>query len=40
MDTDNGHIDMLEQVDVEVETAGRSGAYKEISRKFFSLDQN
>lgn len=40
MDTDNGYIEMLEEVDMEVEVANKSEAYREISRKFFSLEQN
>lgn len=40
MDTDNGHIKMLEEVDMDVEAASKSEAYREISRKFFSLEQN
>ncbi len=40
MDTDNGYIEMLEEVDMQVEAANKSEAYREISRKFFSLEQN
>lgn len=37
MDTNNGHIEIEGEVDLQVEAAAKGEAYKEISRKFFSL---
>lgn len=37
MDTNNGHIEIEGEVDLQVEAAGKNEAYREISRKFFSL---
>lgn len=39
MNTDNGQIQIEDEVNLEVEAASKSEAYRELSRKFFSLEQ-
>lgn len=40
MDTNNGHVEVEQEIDSELEAAQQSPQYNDVARKFFKLEQN